>query len=144
MKLTDLIAIGAVAWVFWASPPKSDINNVVTPTPTLQQTVAPIVSILKDSSDGKKIGGFFGQFADVVQRDSSVLTRTAQLRMTYQRAGTLMFQKTDLVGKYANLNAAIDKALTTSLGLKNAPINADKRAEAVEVLQAIQWACVKG
>jgi hypothetical protein len=119
-------------------------DNPPTPAPTaeLQQRVAPIQTILADHpEDAGRLAAFYRQLADVVQRDTNVITTTSALRSGHIRAGKLMFQQTGIAGKHPGLAEAIDQVLLQTLGPNNAPLDPAGRQQAVAALQAISWAC---
>ena len=109
------------------------------PSVALQQKVAPLKGVISAPEDAVLAASFFEAFADVIERDDSIITTTGTLREGYIRAETLMLQKTDMVGRYPGFGAKKDAVLEEVLGLDNVALTPEKRQEAVDVFKAIAW-----
>ena len=115
---------------------------VPDPSPALQLAVQPLVEFEIEASDLLNLTEFYHDFADVVRRDNgSTIATTAILRATYMSAGKLMFQQTDMTGKYVGLSTIIDNIIATQIGLDIVPLNVPLTAD---TLDAVAWACSKG
>jgi hypothetical protein len=118
------------------SRPK-DATTTTTAVDGIQALVEPLRGIITDSSDRELSAQFHDEFADVIARDKDIITSTGMIREGYVRAETLMLQRTELVGKYPGFGAAKDAVLKEVLGLENAALTDEKRADAVEAFRAI-------
>jgi hypothetical protein len=146
MKKSTIFAVVLIALGVWGRVAPSKPNP--TPTPVrpndaLVAAVGPVVAILKDHpEDGRNLAAFYEAIADVIARDQGKVVQTvAQVRELNRRAGLLMFQKTGIEGKYPGLATAIDKVLEDRIGLDDVPVDAAKRAAAIEAFKALSWAC---
>jgi hypothetical protein len=110
------------------------------PSEALQLLVAPLKGLGMETQDAAKAAKFFADFADVVERDESVIKTTADIREGYIRAETLMLQKTEMVGKYPGFGKAKDDVLAETLGLDRVSLTPEKRKEAVAAFRAMSWA----
>lgn len=110
------------------------------PSEALQSLVAPLKELGMAAEDAAKASKFFADFADVVERDESVIKTTADIREGYIRAETLMLQKTEMVGKYPGFGKVKDDVLAATLGLDRVSLTPEKRKEAVAAFRAMSWA----
>ncbi len=138
-----LLAAGLLALWLGNGPDASPV--LPKPTDEWARTVEPIRATLAKAPERKRLGLFYAAFADVVARDGqaadkATLTTVADLVALNERAGKLAFQQTGVQGKYPGLAKQIDDALRVGWG-DNAPLDAAKRARAVECLRAVAWAC---
>ena len=136
-----LIVAGAVA--AWRMPVPRPEPNANVPDAATRAAVANVREILANhQEDGKQIAAFYRALADVVERDAGqVLRDLADVREANRRAGLLMFQRTNLPGKYRGLSAAIESALAELVGLDNVPLDEAKRKTVVAAFRALAWAC---
>jgi hypothetical protein len=129
-------------------PTPDQIPDLAPPDANLATLVQPIITILSSGNvqdlpkDSRNIQSFYWDMADTLERDKSsqIVKNTDQLRQLNVAAGTLMFQQTGMQNKYVGLAAAIDKALSTTIGLDIVDLNSAKRQDAINVLKAISWA----
>lgn len=136
-----LIVAGAVA--AWRKPvdrPQPDANG---PDAATRAIVANVREILAGHpEDGKQLAAFYLALADVIQRDAGqVIKDMADVREVNRRAGLLMFQRTQLQGKYPGLGAAIEAALSQLIGMDNVPVDDANRGAVTAAFRAIAWAC---
>ena len=110
------------------------------PSKALQALVAPLKELGMAKKDAAKAAKFFTDFADVVERDESIIKTTSDIREGYIRAETLMLQKTEMVGKYPGFGKAKDAVLVETLGLDRVSLTPEKRKEAVAAFRAMSWA----
>ena len=92
------------------------------------------------SSDRAKLSSLYGALADLIARDSGrLITTTAAWRAVYRDALQLAAGGTDLVGKYAGLDKAVEEVLAKHYTLDNLPIDkalAEKIATGLKEVQA--------
>ena len=110
------------------------------PPPELKTLVTPLRNIVTDKKDALKVANFFLEFADVIKRDTDVITTTAMIREGFIRAEKLMLQRTSMVGKYPGFGAAKDNVLEAIIGLESVELDDEKRQKAVDAFKAIAWA----
>ena len=136
-----LIVAGAVA--AWRQPASRPEPNPNAPDAATRAIVANVREILSGhQEDGKRLAAFYLALADVIQRDAGQVIRDmADVREVNRRAGLLMFQQTDLQGKYPGLGDAIEAALAQLVGMDNAPLDDAKRKTVIAAFRAIAWAC---
>lgn len=124
--------------LFFAGCPKGgDLPSPVpapgyVPSAEMQQLVAEITPVSEPA-----LAAFYGDFADVIERDFNIITTTEQFRLLNTRAGQLAFQKTGMQGKHPGLAPMLEAVTTKVLGIQNGPLD---RPKAVELLKALQWA----
>lgn len=106
----------------------------VTPAPTSK-----VAQCLKGASqqDRHRVAAFYSALADVVERDDAVLMSTGLFRTVHGTSLDLAFKGTDLPGKYAGLDQAINDELVAAVGLDNVAITAEKRAALVKALKGV-------
>jgi len=138
------MAIGA--WAQFGRVIPETTAKIDRPSESLVASVAPIQTILAgQKEDGRKIAAFYLSLANTIARDQSKIIQTAaDLREINRRAGLLMFQQTNIKGKYPTLTPAIEKVLADQVGLENTPLDDVRRAKAVEAFRAIAWAAGGG
>ncbi len=136
-----LIVAGAVAT--WRKPVERPTPDANAPDAATRAIVANIREILAGHpEDGKQLAAFYLALADVIQRDAGqVIKDMADVREVNRRAGLLMFQRTQLQGKYPGLGAAIESALSQLIGMDNVPVDAANRGAVIAAFRAIAWAC---
>lgn len=141
--LFPVVVFAALAGHYLSPPPASAPDQVplAAPPPALADEVAPIRKLLAGQrADARRLAAFYRQMADVVRRDTTVVTSTGALRTGHRTAGKLMFEQTGIDGRYARLPTRIDQALAKALGLDDVPLTKQKRAAAVTTFEAIAWA----
>jgi hypothetical protein len=136
-----LIVAGAVA--AWRKPVERPEPDANAPDAATRAIVANVKGILAGhSEDGKQLAGFYLALADVIERDAGqVIKNMADVREINRRAGLLMFQRTELQGKYPGLGAAIEAALSQLIGMDNVPVDDRNRQTVIAAFRAIAWAC---
>lgn len=131
-------------------PPGPDPNpvivvpNVPVPVAYLQNIVLPIKAkmvgqdVKKDSAE---LANFYNDMADVIERDmiQNKISTTGAIRTLNINAGTLMFEKTGIKGKYVGLGDTIDNALVQVLTLEDVPLSSIKRQDAINIFRALAW-----
>ena len=78
------------------------------------------------------------ELADVIGKDDTIIDSTGQFRNLNTFAGVLHFD-TSLLGKYDSLGENIDSAIVNAIGKQDAPMDEDKRADLIEILNAVAW-----
>lgn len=101
----------------------------------------PVADALKSatSSDRAKVRSIYAALADLMARDQGrLITTTAAWRAIYSDALRLAAGGTDLVGKYPDLDEAVEKVLSQHYSLDNLPIDsalADKIVAGVKEVE---------
>lgn len=98
--------------------------SFVTPRPA---ATGPVATALQSasSSDRAKVSAVYGALADVIARDSGqLLTTTSAWRAVYSDALRLAVGGTGLVGKYPDLDKAVEEVLAKHYTLDDRPIDA--------------------
>lgn len=122
--------VAAVLLVVAFIPPKTDV-----PVDTPSKVAVSLKSATKD--DKARVRAFYAAMADVVERDSSIITTVAKWRQANANALDLAFKGTDMPGKYPGLDAAIDQRLIDAIGKEDVAISPDKRRALVVALKEI-------
>ena len=119
-----------------------DINipvvNVDEPSLENKELVKNIVNIDFEENDAKLVSAYFTELASVVKNDSGIIKNTEQFANFNLMSGVLHFD-TSFADKYGELGEAVEYAVQNSIGLKNEPLDDDKRKDLVEVLEAVAW-----
>jgi hypothetical protein len=132
--------------------PLTPVTPGVTPTSIMQQRVVPIATLVTGHPQASELAGLLAGYADVLQRDNSVITNTDQLRTANTRVFTLRFEPS-LNPKIPGLADTMNKILADSVGLEVQPLDTSRsrsgitstpRQDAVEAIKAMSWACKKG
>lgn len=101
----------------------------------------PVADALKSatSSDRAKVRSIYAALADLMARDQGrLITTTAAWRAIYSDALRLAAGGADLVGKYPDLDEAVEKVLAQHYSLDNLPIDsalADKIVAGVKEVE---------
>ena len=101
----------------------------------------PVATALQSASstDRAKIRSIYGALADLMARDQGrLITTTAVWRSIYADALRLAAGGTDLVGRYPDLDEAVEKVLAGYYSLDNLPIDqalADKIVSGVKEVE---------
>lgn len=104
----------------------------------------PVATALKSasSSDRAKLASIYGSLADVMARDSGrLITTTAAWRSIYSDALRLAAGGTNLVGKYPDLDDAVEKVLAEHYSLDNLPVDAALTEKIVAGMKAVERQC---
>ena len=128
-----VLAIVAAALLVMAFLP-----DVRTPIHEPQET-SRVKEVLRTANklDRARVRAFYSAMADVVGRDTSVIKTVGVWRSVNANALDLAFKGTDLPGKYAGLDTAIDERLISAIGKEDASLTDDKRKSLVVALQEI-------
>ncbi len=95
------------------------------------------------SIDGMELYNYFTQFAELAV-STGIVDNPSQLRSAYILGGQYHFNRLGMKNKYPGLAASIDEALAAGVGLENVQFDEERKNLAVEVLNAIAWACYEG
>lgn len=130
--------------------PVVPVPTVPTPSADLVTLVQPITLTFSGSdktaitNDTTRLANFYISLAKQVQADGAGAKRivdTAALRQVHTTAGQLGLA--GLKGKYPGLGDAVDKVITTKLGLDVTALTDVKRQDAVNTFNAIGWALLQ-
>lgn len=105
------------------------------PSPEMQEIVKAVVPIKEP-----ELAVFYGDFADVVKRDSEIIRTTGDLVLAHSKAGQLCFQSTGLKGKYPTLANDVNTAIAKALGEDDVSMTPERRQRTVDVFLALEWA----
>lgn len=122
--------------------------EVEKPSEAMLAKVQPIADAMRDAPMGDRLlwANLWVKAAIVVAGDTAgaeqVLTDTRALRMFNILALDIGWRRIGQhkPGQYAGLRAAVERAMVDTLGLEQKPMDAEKRAAAVELYKAIAWA----
>ena len=101
----------------------------------------PVADALKSasSSDRAKVRSIYGSLADVMARDQGrLITTTAAWRAIYSDALRLAAGGTDLVGKYPDLDEAVETVIAQHYSLDNLPIDPPLADKIVAAMKAVE------
>ena len=141
--ITDLVVL--VLCLFCLGCPVGPIDPDIEPDPdpTVIFTdeelaeIQPILDRLEPVADAE-LAAFYDAYADVVERDNEVIATTEQFRTGHVRSLTLMFQRTDMIGKHPpEVAENIDAALMAALDKQNVTMDEQHRRKAVAILESI-------
>lgn len=139
LKLDKLLHLGGKTPV---------VTPIVEPSAELKTLVEPVVKAIKAGPnakvDGKLIGNFYTDGAEVIGKDPNVSRTTMALRNAHMDAGQLMFTRLGIKGKYPGLSEAIEKVFMDTLGNTNRTLSQEDRDKLVKAMQAIAWAGYQG
>lgn len=123
--------IAAVLLVVAFVPPKG-----VDVTPAEKSKVE---SVLASASkqDRARVRAYYTAMADVVRRDDHIIATVGKWRTANANALDLAFKGTDLPGKYAGLDVAIDELLVKAVGKDDVALTTEKRAALVAALEEV-------
>jgi hypothetical protein len=114
------------------------VYTITEPSLENKELVKPITEIEISQEDAKLISSFYLELADVIGKDDTIIDSTGQFRNLNTFAGVLHFD-TSLLGKYDSLGENIDSAIVNAIGKQDAPMDEDKRADLIEILNAVAW-----
>lgn len=128
--LLALVAVGLLVVAFM--PPVA--SPVTPPAPTSK-----VAQCLKAASkeDKARVHAFYSALADVMERDSAVIMTTGLFRTVHANSLDLAFKGTDLPGKYAGLDQAINDELVAAIGLENVALTPEKKSALVAALKEV-------
>ena len=104
----------------------------------------PVASALKSatSSDRAKVASIYRSLADITQRDQGrLIASTAVWRAIHSDALRLAVGGTDLVGKYAGLDKAVEEVLAQHFTLDNKPLDKAQVDAIVAGCKAVEAQC---
>jgi hypothetical protein len=104
----------------------------------------PVATALKSatSTDRAKIASVYSALADVMARDSGrLIATTAIWRSIYSDALRLAVGGTDLVGKYPDLDEAVEEVLSKHYPLENVAIDSILADKIVAGVRAVESQC---
>lgn len=119
-----------------APPPEPEPPSPVT---ALAEEMRGFVVDLEPVSDAK-LAEFYHDFAEVLQRDNSVVRNTTDVREAHTRALKLAFGGTEVQTSNPGLGVKLDKAAADAIGLQNRALTPELRARAVAIYEAISVA----
>jgi hypothetical protein len=114
------------------------VYTITEPSLENKELVKPITETEISQEDAKLISSFYLELADVIDKDDTIIDSTGQFRNLNTFAGVLHFD-TSLLGKYDSLGENIDSAIVNAIGKQDAPMDEDKRADLIEILNAVAW-----
>jgi hypothetical protein len=128
----NLLGIVAVGLLLAAFLPTAAVN-----VPAVEQSK--VAAVLKSASkqDKARVRAYYASLADVVKRDDRIITTVGKFRTTNANALDLAFKGTDLPGKYAGLDVAIEDVLVKAIGKDDVALSPDKRASLVKALEEV-------
>lgn len=106
--------------------------------------VAPVKTALQSapSTDRAKVRGVYRSLADVTKRDAGrLITSTSVWRAIHSDALRLAVGGTDLIGKYPNLDTAVEEVLAQHFSLDNLPLTPERVAQIVAGCEAVEAQC---
>lgn len=114
---------------------------VGSPRPVASGPVATALAAAP-SADRATVKAIYRALGDVMARDAGrLITTTAAWRAIYQDALRLAVGGTDLVGKYKDLDAAVEKTLAKYYTLDNQPIDAALAEKIVAACRDVERQC---
>ena len=104
----------------------------------------PVATALQSasSSDRAKLRSIYGALADIMARDTGrLITTTAVWRSIYSDALRLAAGGTNLVGRYPDLDEAVEKVLAEHYSLDNLPIDQALADKIVTGMKTVERQC---
>lgn len=146
MNRTSIVLLAgiAAAWFLYRGikpddrAPDEKPVEVSLPSSEFQRAVEPVAVLLKDG-DAPRVKALYAALADVIRRDSTVLSSTSQVREAHSRMGKLLFAGRPAKDASALVDAA-NKALADMLSLDPKPLDAAMRQRCVDAFLALAWA----
>lgn len=127
-----MAAVVAVALI-WAFVPTKGI------TPVVVAPKSPVTAALSPASsqDKARVAAFYSAMADVVERETSLVSTVGGFRELHARSLDRAFKGTDLPGKYPGLDLAIDEKLAAAVGRDDVPLPPAKRQSLIQALKDV-------
>lgn len=142
LKLTDLAAVGLVCLLLVPSPGNRRGPAPAPPPAELQGLVAPVGELLKGHGQRADWAGWCLAAADCVRRDAGArIQRAEQLRAAIDVAVALRFK--EAFARVPGLAAACNEVMLAWVGKEAGELTPQRRARAVQALEAIAWAAMK-
>jgi hypothetical protein len=88
----------------------------------------------------QQLGPFYEALADVVSRDSSIITSTGVFRTGHNRALRLAFAETEVAGE-PRVGDLVDRVFFAAMGKDDKAIDAAAKADLLEAINAVIQAC---
>lgn len=129
--MKHIAAALVVVLAIWAFAPAK--TKPVEPAKTQVATVLAKAT----SADKARVSAFYTAVADVVGRDQKVIATVGQFRKVYANSLDLAFKGTDLPGKYAGLDVAIEEELVRAIGKEDVALTTEKREALVTALKKV-------
>lgn len=144
-----LIAVMVLASVFGKQdgpvPPVPTPAPVIVPepwpnpSPSVGDYAAVTRALSGQPAVAAKARDLYAAMADVIERDSTVITSTAALRTFHQNATRLMNQGAGT--PVPGMSEAVSAVIADELGVDAVPLDAAKRAKAVQTFRQLSAAC---
>lgn len=129
--MKHIAAALVVVLAIWAFAPAK--TKPVEPAKTQVATVLAKAT----SADKARVSAFYTAVADVVERDQKVIATVGQFRKVHANSLDLAFKGTDLPGKYAGLDVAIEEELVRAIGKEDVALTTEKREALVTALKKV-------
>lgn len=129
--MKHVLAAVAIVLAIWAFVPAH--TKPVEPAKTQVSSVLAKAT----SADKARVNAFYTAVADVVERDQKVIATVGQFRKVHANSLDLAFKGTDLPGKYAGLDVAIEAELVQAIGKEDVALTAEKRVALVTALKKV-------
>lgn len=129
--MKHLAAALVVVLAIWAFAP--------TRTKPVEPAKTQVASVLAKATaaDKARVNAFYTAVADVVERDQKVIATVGQFRKVHANSLDLAFKGTDLPGKYAGLDVAIEAELVQAVGKDDVALTPEKRAALIGALKKV-------
>lgn len=129
--MKHVLAAVAIVLALWAFAPAK-----TKPVEPAKSQVASVLS-KASASDKDRVHAFYAAVADVVERDQKVIATVGQFRKVHANSLDLAFKGTDLPGKYAGLDVAIESELVQAVGKDDVALTPEKRQALVSALKKV-------
>jgi len=90
--------------------------------------------------DAASLCSYCYEMGSTIQRDQDILGTTKTLRDGNEKALGLLYQRTQMEGKYPALAAGLDALLMGELGSQVQPLSPELRSKAVSAFMALAYA----
>lgn len=149
---TWLIIAAVVAFLFFnktpepipsPTPPAPIVVPTPWPSPSPTPSVADYAAVTRALAGHGEVAGLardlYAAMADVIERDSTVITSTAAVRTYHQNCTRLMNQGRGQ--PVPGMSEAVSAVIAAELGLDAVPLDPAKRAKAVQTFRQLSAAC---
>lgn len=126
---------------------KPAVESVVYPEPSAElktkvsEVTARFAAVENHKEDAAHLAALYAALADAIARDDSNISSTGQIRIANKKAGAILFAKRSIAGKYPGLRETVEGIVADALGKENKPLDDALRKKAVDVFNALAWAC---
>lgn len=145
LELPDWVHIPSVvpSVVVDASVPEPDAASKVV---VEKNNITALVKAGKNPKrDGILLGQFYYRLGTLTVADSDVVKTNGDIKAANEACGQALFALSIKPGvDYPDFSKAVDKSLIETIGDDNAALTPEMRAKAVNLFQAIGWACQEG